>query len=57
MGTEESDDSTHYIIAAIDASFPQGGYETEPAWTEVAPGIEGVIKGAIRKILTVSPPS
>ena len=36
---------------AIDASFPQGGYETEPEWTEVGPGIEGVIKAAIAEIL------
>ena len=36
---------------AIDASFPQGGYETEPEWTEVGPGIEGVIKTAIAEIL------
>ncbi len=36
---------------AIDASFPQGGYETQPELTEVEPGIEKVIKRGIAKIL------
>ncbi|MCC7192483.1 MAG: hypothetical protein IT444_06830 [Phycisphaeraceae bacterium] len=35
-----------------DKMFDQGGYEVDPAWTEVDRGCEGLIKDAIRKILT-----
>ena len=36
---------------AIDISFEQGGYEVDPRWTEVGPGIEKPIKDAIDEIL------
>lgn len=36
---------------AIDESFTQGGYEVQPIWTEVGPGIETPIKAGIDEIL------
>lgn len=41
---------------ATDEAFDQGGYEVEPAWTEVTQGCEGLIKRAIREILGVAGP-
>jgi hypothetical protein len=38
-----------YIGTAI--AYEQGGYETEPQSSNVAPEVEGVIMGAIRKLL------
>jgi hypothetical protein len=39
---------------ATDEAFEQGGYEVLPAWTEIAPGCEGMIKRAIDEILSKS---
>lgn len=36
-----------------DIAYTQGGYETEPASSNVAPGSEKVLIGAIRKLLSV----
>jgi hypothetical protein len=38
-----------YIGTAI--AYEQGGYETEPRSSNVAPGVEAVLMGAIRKLL------
>jgi hypothetical protein len=38
-----------YIGTAI--AYEQGGYETEPRSSNVAPEVEGVLIGAIRKLL------
>lgn len=38
-----------YIGTAI--AYEQGGYETSPASSNVAPEVEGVLMGAIRKLL------
>lgn len=43
--------NTFLNYVAIDASFAQGGYETKPEWTEVAPGIEGAIKHSIAAVI------
>lgn len=34
-----------------DAAYPEGGYETGPLSSGVAPGVEGVLMGAIKKLL------
>jgi hypothetical protein len=34
-----------------DIMFSEGGYEVDPMWTEVGPGVEGHIKGALDRIL------
>lgn len=36
---------------ATDEAFGQGGYEVEPDWTEVQPGIEGWVKKRMAKVL------
>ncbi len=36
---------------AMDISFEQGGYEVDPRWTDVGPGIEKPVKDAIDEIL------
>jgi hypothetical protein len=38
-----------YVGTAI--AYEQGGYETEPRSSNVAPEVEGVLMGAIRKLL------
>lgn len=36
---------------ATNKAFEEGGYEVQPAWTEVAPGCEDLIKSALHAIL------
>ncbi|MCX7425602.1 MAG: hypothetical protein NTW96_08275 [Planctomycetia bacterium] len=38
-----------------EAAYGEGGYETSPAASKVAPAVEGVLMGAIRKLLGVKP--
>jgi len=37
------------------AAYEQGGYETSPASSNVAPEVEGVLRAAIRKLLQARP--
>jgi hypothetical protein len=43
------DYGTHYIGTEI--AYSQGGYETEPRSSNVAPDVEGVLLGGMRKLL------
>jgi hypothetical protein len=43
------DYGTHYIGTEI--AYSQGGYETEPRSSNVAPEVEGVLMGGMRKLL------
>lgn len=36
-----------------DAAYPEGGYETGPTSSNAAPGVEGVLMGAIKRLLQV----
>jgi hypothetical protein len=36
---------------ATDAAFTEGGYEVDPLWTEVGPGIEGVLRQHLAALL------
>jgi hypothetical protein len=42
-----------YIGTAV--AYEQGGYETSPSSSSVAPEVEGVLRAAIRKLLQVQP--
>lgn len=42
-----------YVGTAI--AYKQGGYETEPASSNVAPEVEGVLMGAIKRLLGTKP--
>jgi hypothetical protein len=37
------------------AAYPEGGYETSPRSSNVAPEVEPVLMGAIRKLLAAAP--
>jgi hypothetical protein len=39
-----------------EVAYKQGGYETGPDASNVAPGVEGVLMAAIHKLLTSSGP-
>ncbi len=45
------DYGTHYI--GTEVAYSEGGYETEPRSSNVAPNVEGVLMGGMRKLLEV----